>query len=84
MEHNVGFAVCFDYGLVKKQNSTFKERQLYAQPLCQTVIKCNLSFLGTYPPPKACASLVAYKENLLLFGGWTHTSPYPLHQVSAS
>ncbi|KAG0438042.1 hypothetical protein HPB47_017171 [Ixodes persulcatus] len=36
--------------------------------------------MGTYPPPKACASLVAYKENLLLFGGWTHTSPYPLHQ----
>ncbi|CAN7986194.1 unnamed protein product [Ixodes hexagonus] len=37
--------------------------------------------MGTYPPPKACASLVAYKENLLLFGGWTHTSPYPLHQT---
>uniref|UniRef100_A0A1E1X9C3 Putative f-box protein n=1 Tax=Amblyomma aureolatum TaxID=187763 RepID=A0A1E1X9C3_9ACAR len=37
--------------------------------------------MGTYPPPKACASLVSYKENLLLFGGWTHTSPYPLHQA---
>lgn len=37
--------------------------------------------MGTYPPPKACASLVTYKENLLLFGGWTHTSPYPVHQT---
>ncbi|XP_064461049.1 F-box only protein 42-like [Ornithodoros turicata] len=37
--------------------------------------------MGTYPPPKACASLVSYKDNLLLFGGWTHTSPYPLHQT---
>lgn len=37
--------------------------------------------MGTYPPPKACASLVPYKEILLLFGGWTHTSPYPLHQA---
>ncbi|XP_071043273.1 F-box only protein 42 isoform X2 [Parasteatoda tepidariorum] len=36
---------------------------------------------GTYPPPKACATLVNYGENLILFGGWTHTAPYPLHQV---
>ncbi|RWS14199.1 F-box protein-like protein [Dinothrombium tinctorium] len=35
---------------------------------------------GSYPPPKACASLVRYKESLILFGGWTHSSPYPLHQ----
>ncbi|KAH9376568.1 hypothetical protein HPB48_008753 [Haemaphysalis longicornis] len=40
--------------------------------------------MGTYPPPKACASLVTYKENLLLFGGWTHTSPYPVHQARRS
>lgn len=37
--------------------------------------------MGTYPSPKACASLVCYKEALILFGGWTHPSPYPLHQV---
>ncbi|XP_035230023.1 F-box only protein 42-like [Stegodyphus dumicola] len=36
---------------------------------------------GTYPPPKACATLVNHGENLILFGGWTHTAPYPLHQV---
>jgi len=37
--------------------------------------------MGTYPSPKACASLVCYKDALILFGGWTHPSPYPLHQV---
>ncbi|XP_054708039.1 F-box only protein 42-like [Uloborus diversus] len=36
---------------------------------------------GTYPPPKACATLVCHEDNLVLFGGWTHTAPYPLHQV---
>lgn len=36
---------------------------------------------GTYPPPKACASMVCYSDSLILFGGWTHTSPYPLHQA---
>lgn len=35
---------------------------------------------GTFPSPKACASLVEYKNNLILFGGWTHSSPYPIHQ----
>ncbi|CAG2110996.1 unnamed protein product [Medioppia subpectinata] len=35
---------------------------------------------GTFPSPKACASLVAYNNNLVLFGGWTHSSPYPIHQ----
>jgi len=37
--------------------------------------------MGTYPSPKACASLVCYKDALILFGGWTHPSPYPLHQA---
>ncbi|KAK7788265.1 hypothetical protein R5R35_013970 [Gryllus longicercus] len=36
--------------------------------------------MGTYPSPKACASVVCYKDALVLFGGWTHPSPYPLHQ----
>lgn len=35
---------------------------------------------GTFPSPKACASLVEYNNKLILFGGWTHSSPYPIHQ----
>ncbi|PIO14738.1 hypothetical protein AB205_0201210, partial [Aquarana catesbeiana] len=34
----------------------------------------------SYPSPKAGATLVVYKELLVLFGGWTRPSPYPLHQ----
>ncbi|XP_064611419.1 F-box only protein 42-like [Liolophura sinensis] len=37
--------------------------------------------MGTYPSPKACASMVVYKDELVLFGGWNHPSPYPLHQA---
>ncbi|XP_049815800.1 F-box only protein 42 [Schistocerca nitens] len=36
--------------------------------------------MGSYPSPKACATIVCYKDTLILFGGWTHPSPYPLHQ----
>ncbi|GIX94094.1 f-box only protein 42 [Caerostris darwini] len=36
---------------------------------------------GTYPPPKACATLVSHNDNLILFGGWTHTAAHPHHQV---
>lgn len=35
---------------------------------------------GTFPSPKACASFVSYKNSLILFGGWSHSSPYPIHQ----
>ncbi|XP_051977399.1 F-box only protein 42-like [Xyrauchen texanus] len=35
---------------------------------------------GSYPSPKAGATLVLYKDLLVLFGGWTRPSPYPLHQ----
>ncbi|CAL4068405.1 unnamed protein product [Meganyctiphanes norvegica] len=35
---------------------------------------------GTYPSPKAHASMVTWKNHLVLFGGWTHPSLYPLHQ----
>ncbi|NXR27707.1 FBX42 protein, partial [Cinclus mexicanus] len=35
---------------------------------------------GSYPSPKAGATLVVYKDLLVLFGGWTRPSPYPLHQ----
>ena len=36
--------------------------------------------MGTYPSPKACASMVKWEDKLILFGGWTHPSLYPLHQ----
>ena len=36
---------------------------------------------GAYPSPKACATFVKSKPGeLILFGGWSHPSPYPLHQ----
>ena len=36
---------------------------------------------GSYPAPKACATLVKTSPGeLMLFGGWTHPSLYPLHQ----
>ena len=37
--------------------------------------------IGTYPSPKACASMVIYKDTLVVFGGWTLPSPYPPYQV---
>lgn len=39
-----------------------------------------LLFSGSYPSPKAGATLVMHKDLLVLFGGWTRPSPYPLHQ----
>ena len=36
---------------------------------------------GTYPSPKACATFVKSRPGeLMLFGGWSHPSTYPLHQ----
>ncbi|CAH1989971.1 unnamed protein product [Acanthoscelides obtectus] len=35
---------------------------------------------GTYPSPKACSSLVRYKDSLVLFGGWAYPPSYPLYQ----
>lgn len=35
---------------------------------------------GNYPSPKACATMLYYKKNFILFGGWSHPSPYPVHQ----
>lgn len=37
--------------------------------------------IGSYPSPKALATLVTNEDVLLLFGGWTHPSAYPLHQT---
>ncbi|KAL0274241.1 UNVERIFIED_CONTAM: hypothetical protein PYX00_006714 [Menopon gallinae] len=36
---------------------------------------------GCYPSPKACATICCYNKSLILFGGWTHPPPYPLHQI---
>lgn len=36
--------------------------------------------MGTYPSPKACATMVCYKNNLILFGGWRHPSTFPPYQ----
>ena len=38
---------------------------------------------GSYPSPKACATLVCYKDSLILYGGWTQSSSSPLHQASS-
>ncbi|KAL3862757.1 hypothetical protein ACJMK2_008707 [Sinanodonta woodiana] len=37
---------------------------------------------GTYPFPKACATMVVYKDSLVLFGGWSHPTPFHLHQAA--
>ncbi|KAG7196701.1 hypothetical protein KM043_016031 [Ampulex compressa] len=40
----------------------------------------RLITMGNYPSPKACATMLSYENSLILFGGWSHPSPYPLHQ----
>lgn len=36
--------------------------------------------MGSYPSPKACATLVCYKNALILFGGWRHPTTFPPYQ----
>ncbi|XP_034231582.1 F-box only protein 42 [Thrips palmi] len=36
---------------------------------------------GTYPNPKACSSMVQSNNALIVFGGWTLPSPYPVYQA---
>lgn len=36
--------------------------------------------MGTYPSPKACATMVCHRNSLILFGGWRHPSSYPPYQ----
>lgn len=36
---------------------------------------------NSYPSPKACSTMVCYKDFLVLFGGWTYPPSYPLHQI---
>jgi len=37
--------------------------------------------IGSYPSPKACATLVRYKDSLFLYGGWAQSNSSPMHQV---
>ncbi|TKR65476.1 hypothetical protein L596_025876 [Steinernema carpocapsae] len=37
---------------------------------------------GPMPTPKALATLVTYEDNLILFGGFSKSSPNPIHQTS--
>lgn len=53
------------------------QHQAYAATIC---IQSFFSLPGSYPSPKAGATLVMHKDLLVLFGGWTRPSPYPLHQ----
>jgi F-box protein 42 len=66
------------FGGCTSGNTTFNdlwtfnlERRCWIRPLIS----------GSHPPPKACASLVRYKRKLILFGGWTHSAPYPLDHL---
>ena len=67
----------FVFGGCTSTSSTFND--LWELNLSSRTWQRPLS-TGTYPSPKACASLVIHEERLVLFGGWTHPSLYPLHQ----
>ncbi|XP_076674769.1 F-box protein 42 isoform X2 [Andrena cerasifolii] len=40
----------------------------------------RLITMGSYPSPKACATMLYYKKSFILFGGWSFPAPYPLLQ----
>ena len=67
----------FVFGGCTSTSSTFND--LWELNLSNRTWRRPLS-TGTYPSPKACASLVLHQDTLILFGGWTHPSLYPLHQ----
>jgi len=67
----------FVFGGCTSTSSTFND--LWELNLSSRTWRRPLS-TGTYPSPKACASLVLHDHKLILFGGWTHPSLYPLHQ----
>ena len=66
----------FVFGGCTSTSSTFND--LWELNLSSRTWQRPLS-TGTYPSPKACASLVIQDDSLILFGGWTHPSLYPLH-----
>ena len=65
------------FGGCTSTSSTFND--LWELNLSSRTWRRPLS-MGAYPSPKACASMVRYGDSLVLFGGWTHPSLYPLHQ----
>ena len=67
----------FVFGGCTSTSSTFND--LWELNLSQRSWHRPIS-VGAYPSPKACASLVLHDDQLVLFGGWTHPSLYPLHQ----
>ena len=67
----------FVFGGCTSTSSTFND--LWELNLSQRTWHRAIS-VGAYPSPKACASLVLDDDQLILFGGWTHPSLYPLHQ----
>jgi len=67
----------FVFGGCTSTSSTFND--LWQLDLSSRTWRRPLA-MGTYPSPKACATLVLHEDTLVLFGGWTHPSLYPLHQ----
>ena len=65
------------FGGCTSTSSTFND--LWELSLSTRTWRRPLS-MGAYPSPKACASMVRFGDCLVLFGGWTHPSLYPLHQ----
>lgn len=42
--------------------------------------KSRVVTTGNYPTPKSHATMVVWRDSLVLFGGWTSPCIYPLHQ----
>ncbi|KAK3869686.1 hypothetical protein Pcinc_025023 [Petrolisthes cinctipes] len=69
------------FGGCTSTNTTFNDLWRYD---LYTHAWTRLLTTGTYPSPKAYATMIVTSYNnedlLILFGGWTHPSLYPLHQ----
>lgn len=46
----------------------------------RTKKKSRVLTTGNYPTPKSHATMVEWRDSLVLFGGWTSPCLYPLHQ----
>ncbi|XP_067951020.1 F-box only protein 42-like isoform X2 [Watersipora subatra] len=52
-------------------------------PSCSLVCSLwNRLIAGNYPSPKACASMNVWRNLLVVFGGWSQPTPFPLHQAA--
>ncbi|WAR14202.1 FBX42-like protein [Mya arenaria] len=65
--------------VVQRKLKSYYEQCVFTSNLEWSVIRPEP---GTYPFPKACATMVVYKDSLILFGGWSHPTPFPLHQAA--